>query len=126
MFLGRLADEIAAYAGLTPPAWLLEARVRERAEELGLDASDYAERAAGGVELVLLAERLRVGETRFYRHAPQLSGLRTRVLPALSRERRTLRAWSAGCASGEEAWTLALLLEEAAPGAWQLEATDLS
>ena len=72
---------------------------------------------AGQAALDALAGRLTVGETHFFRVAPQIRMLRAVVLPALigSRaERRRLRIWSAGCATGEEPYTLALLIRERA------------
>ncbi len=61
-----------------------------------------------------LAELLRVGETRFFRDPAQWSALRSALLPSLHGPR--LRALSAGCSTGEEAWTLSMLLDEAARG----------
>jgi chemotaxis protein methyltransferase CheR len=63
-----------------------------------------------------LASALRVGETRFYRDGAQWEALRRHVLPgALARRTpaQPLVALSAGCSTGEEAWTLAMLLREA-------------
>ena len=118
-----LAPLLAARAGLEPPAWALAARVRERAAALGVGDEDYLTRAAADAdELDRLIELLRVGETRFFRHRAQLDALVARVLPAL---RAPVRAWSAGCASGEEAWTLAMLLAERRLP-FELVATDLS
>ena len=118
-----LAPLLAARAGLDPPAWALEARVRERAAALGVSDDDYVARAAADTaELDRLIELLRVGETRFFRHRAQLEALGERVLPQL---RSPVAAWSAGCASGEEAWTLAMLLAERGL-AFELWATDLS
>jgi chemotaxis protein methyltransferase CheR len=68
--------------------------------------------------LVELANALRVGETRFYRDAPQWEALRRGVLPGLWARRpeaQRLVALSAGCSTGEEAWTLGMLLSESAP-----------
>jgi chemotaxis protein methyltransferase CheR len=114
---------LAARAGLDPPAWALQARVRERAAALGLGDDDYLARALGDAdELGRLIELLRVGETRFFRHAKQLEAFAARVLPSL---RAPVNAWSAGCASGEEAWTLAMLLSERGLP-FSLWATDLS
>ena len=128
-----LAALIGAYAGLDPPAWLLEARARERAEELGLDEAGYLGLVKGSGdtaarERATLTERLRVGETRFFRHRAQVEALRTRVVPELfARAARPVRAWSAGCSTGEEAYTLALLMDEASPReAWEVVGTDLS
>ncbi len=131
-----VAERIRAYAGLDPPGWLLEARLDERAKELGLDEAAYLSRAAGddaaaGRELEALSELLRVGETRFFRHRAHVAALEGRVLPERARAAqlagRKLRAWSAGCASGEEAWTLAMLLDAAAPPCgFEVLATDLS
>ncbi|MDB4970544.1 MAG: protein-glutamate O-methyltransferase CheR [Myxococcales bacterium] len=119
----ELALLVREAAGLDPPAWALEARERERAAALGLAEDEYAGRAAGDAgELARLVELLRVGETRFFRHRAQLQALGERVLPSL---RGPVAAWSAGCSSGEEAWTLAILLAERGLP-FSLWATDLS
>jgi chemotaxis protein methyltransferase CheR len=128
----RLAESIGAWAGLDPPPWLLEARVQERAAELGLDQAGYLSLVDGGGEAARrertqLIDRLRVGETRFFRHQAQLEALRAQVLPSLFGRGVPVRVWSAGCASGEEAFTLALLCEEAAPREpWEVIGSDLS
>jgi chemotaxis protein methyltransferase CheR len=121
-------------AGLCPPRWMLLGRARERAAALGVQLPGYLRHHAAGPDLDPLIDALRIGETRFYRHPDQMAWLRER-LPALLRraaaEGRPLRAWSAGCATGEEAWTLAMLLCEAQKGGARPEAatvlgTDLS
>ncbi|HXK17123.1 MAG TPA: CheR family methyltransferase, partial [Polyangiaceae bacterium] len=70
-------------------------------------------------ELVVeLANALRVGETRFYRDAAQWEALRRVVIPALwqgAADAQRIMALSAGCSTGEEAWTLTMLLSEGAP-----------
>jgi chemotaxis protein methyltransferase CheR len=77
----------------------------------------------------LLAE-LTVGETYFFREPSQFQFIRHTVLPEIRQRRghdHVVRAWSAGCASGEEAYSLAiLLLEEGLAGRCRLLATDLS
>lgn len=65
--------------------------------------------------LLALASELTVGETYFFRDAEQLTFLTDQVLPRLITQRapdHVLRIWSAGCSSGEEAYTLAMLLAE--------------
>jgi len=64
-------------------------------------------------ELDALVARLTVGETYFFRHTEAFTALREVVLPDLLerlRHRRSLRIWSAGCANGAEAYSLAILL----------------
>ncbi len=65
-----------------------------------------------------LVNALTVGETHFFRDAAQLDVLYGHVLPQIIERRRslrTLRVWSAGCASGEEPYSIAMLLRELLP-----------
>ena len=84
---------------------------------------------SNGIALEHLLDELRVGETHFMRDPDQLELIRRDVLPALRRRGSSIspRVWSAGCASGEEAYTLAILLEQEGldKGAFVL-GTDLS
>lgn len=66
------------------------------------------------VAFAALIDDLTVGETYFLREAAQIDILRRLVLPDLVQRRgqARLRLWSAGCASGEEAYSLAMLLEQ--------------
>jgi chemotaxis protein methyltransferase CheR len=77
----------------------------------------------------LIAE-LTVGETYFFREPAQFDFIRREVLPEVRRRRgaeHVFRAWSCGCASGEEAYSLAIVLEEEGPARpAYLLATDLS
>ena len=68
----------------------------------------------GDARDTVLAE-LTVGESYFFRDAAQLEILATEILPARVESygpARPLRLWSAGCASGEEPYTLAIMLRE--------------
>ena len=131
----RVGERVAAHAGLHPPGWVLEARLARRlAAQDGLDPGDYAallESADGARELDLLVEALRVGETRFFRHRAHAQAVTQVVLPALAAARADgpVRAWSAGCATGEEPYTLAILLSRGLPAPrYQVSvvATDIS
>ena len=64
-------------------------------------------------ELGTLAEQLTVGETYFFRYREQFAAFAETVLPTLRAEApRPLRILSAGCATGEEPYTLAILARE--------------
>jgi chemotaxis protein methyltransferase CheR len=68
-------------------------------------------------------EALSVSETHFFRIRAQFEALAERVLPALlvaRRGTRRLRLWSAGCSTGEEAWSLAILVERLVPPGWDV------
>lgn len=91
--------------------------VRARMREAGFAdyASYYTHVAAEGtglVEWTTLVDRLTVHETRFFRHPPSLQLIGERWLPEQLRAgARALHAWSIGCASGEEAYSLAMVLD---------------
>jgi chemotaxis protein methyltransferase CheR len=74
-----------------------------------------------------LVDELTVGETHFMRDPAQMELIRREVLPALRGRKPGPRVWSAGCATGEEAYSLAILLEQEGlgDGAFVL-GTDLS
>jgi chemotaxis protein methyltransferase CheR len=77
-----------------------------------------------------LLDALTVRETYFFRHPDQFEELRRRVLPTLhefTRDRSKLRAWSAGCASGEEAYSLAMVFDREGLGEQaQITASDIA
>ncbi len=72
-----------------------------------------------GAELRRLVALLTVGETYFFRNHAQFAELRDLILPEIVERRRTrgrrLRIWSAGCSSGEEPYSVAMLLLELLP-----------
>jgi chemotaxis protein methyltransferase CheR len=65
-------------------------------------------------QLDILVCRLTIGETYFFRERKSFDVLEARILPALINSRRgkeqRLRIWSAGCSTGEEAYSIAILL----------------
>ena len=77
-----------------------------------------------------LAARCTVGETYFFRDPAQLKVIEERILPSLASEApegRPIRIWSAGCATGEEPYTLAILASRLGlADRTQILATDLS
>jgi len=87
-------------------------------------------------ELDLLFKELLIGVTGFFRDRPVWRALQAQVLPQLlagHRDGQALRAWVAGCSTGEEAYTLAMAFREVADAlpdhahsTLQIFATDLS
>jgi chemotaxis protein methyltransferase CheR len=69
----------------------------------------------GEAEWTALEAEITIGETFFFRYAEQFAALRERILPNLLERNsasRSLRIWSAGCATGAEAYSVAILLHE--------------
>lgn len=126
-----IARRLAERAGLELPAWVVEARAAARIEALALTPDAYVtliESPRGSAELDELVEAVRVGETRLFRHRAQIAVLERDIVPALRASgRRAIRVWSAGCAAGEEPYTLAAVLSRLLPNIQiQITATDVS
>ncbi|RKG85661.1 methyltransferase [Corallococcus sp. CA049B] len=88
--------------------------------------------ASGEEELRALLPLVTVGHTEFFRDAKQFRALEQSVLPELlaraRREMRKVSIWSAGCATGEEPYSLALVMAELGALAVEVDlwATDLN
>jgi len=121
----RVSALLHDLAGLAPGAGVdggrrdaLALTVAGRLSATGLaDADTYVLRLAKDTtEQRALLEDTLVGETYFWRNGPQMTALREDLLPRLMRaataQGRRLLAWSAGCSSGEETYTLAMMLSE--------------
>ena len=139
-----LRDLIEAHFGLryeTDTAYLLERRLQPRLLTLQLrsflDYYDYLKNLALPEidrirELEDIYERLATRETYFFRESYQLDVLREILLPQLHSEQprgKRLALWSAGCATGEEVYSLAIqVLESGLFDGWQVQiiGTDLS
>jgi chemotaxis protein methyltransferase CheR len=87
----------------------------------------------GSKERQALLDEVTIPETHFFRNPPQIRALRKYVLPELLRQAaagKKLRVWSAGCSTGEEAYTIAILIRELLPASvdWDIKvlATDVS
>jgi chemotaxis protein methyltransferase CheR len=89
--------------------------------------------ADGATERQALLDEVTIPETHFFRNPPQVRALRKYVLPELLKQAsagKKLRIWSAGCSTGEEAYTVAILIRELLPPQvdWDIKilATDVS
>ncbi len=112
----RLLEERAGLVFRPDQREQVEAAVRRAAARVGGPGALARLAAADDAVLEPLLAEVTVGETYFFRHPEQLAAVRERVLPGLVRRGGAARCWSAGCASGEEAYTLSMLLRESAPG----------
>src|SRR3954465_12802694 len=104
------------FAGYKPAS--LERRVQKRMQTLGVgehpDYLDYLE--VHPEEFEILFNTILINVTTFFRDAGAWEFLAQQVIPELLQrkpEPAPIRVWSAGCASGEEAYTLAIVLAEA-------------
>lgn len=117
----------------------LLSNLRMRMRELGVKSIDeYYQYVTGDgrgrIEWGKLVNRLTVHETRFKRHSASFRLITERFLPAygsLAQQPRTIQAWSVGCATGEEAYTMAMVLEQYLAeqhidGYYSVMATDIS
>ncbi len=104
----------------------LRSAVLEAASSLGLRAAELLDRlrAADAAAIAALVEHSVVGETYFYRHPEQLAALQRHLFA----RPEALRVWCAGCATGEEPYSVAMaLLEGGRAGAGdRILATDVS
>jgi two-component system CheB/CheR fusion protein len=95
----------------------LHRRIHKRMAQLNIRSiSEYVERIRGDEEETNeLLTTVLINVTEFFRDPPAWEVLRESVLPQLLRRLRpgdVFRAWSAGCASGEEAYSLAILIAD--------------
>lgn len=85
----------------------------ERSASCGVEGYLSRLSSAGSeAEWKALAERLTVGETYFLRHPAQLEVLVSKVLPSFAQSRSPIRVLCAGCSTGEEPYSIALLCRE--------------
>lgn len=117
--LSELIQEHCGVALGGDAAFLLERRLAGRLDALGLDSFleyyHYLCYDLGGPEeLAEAVERVTTHETYFFREQFQLDAFQREILPALAARRpsRPVAVWSAGCSTGEEAYTIAMLAAE--------------
>ncbi len=137
----RLAGAIETACGIKMPLskkLLLEGRLRSRLRQLELKSfQDYCDmlfrQDPEGEEFGLVLDLVTTNKTEFFRESRHFEYLERTVLPywlqTLSRAGETYLVWSAGCSSGEEPYTLAMVLSEFAgnnPGfRFAVKATDI-
>ncbi len=118
----------------------LERRLKATAKDLKIDPNISAiyswisKTDFTNTELNTLSANLTIGETYFFRERKALDLFKNKIIPDLINQRRNskkqIKIWSAGCSSGEEPYTLAIILKEYFPelADWDISimATDIS
>ena len=140
----RIRDLIYQVSGIYQPEnkfYLLASRCNVRMKAVGArtprEYLDYLmARPNRDAEMRNLLNEITIGETCLFRSMPQIDALRKVVIPSLAEAKKKLsftklRFWSAGCSTGEEPYTLAMILLEETQTTlkgWTFEvvATDLN
>ncbi len=133
-FQGLIQREAGIFLSEVKEA-LLVGRLSRRLRELGLPTFEAYHRLVqeDEAERVRMLDAICTNETHFFREPRQFEFLERQVFPDWRAEAergertRTVRAWSAACSTGEEPYSVAMLLLDRLPG-WNVEilATDLS
>ena len=120
----QLRDFIYNICGMyfhTTKKYFLESRLVRRMEATGVKTYQeyylFLKSPRGTEELKFLMDEITTNETYFFRNIPQLNALETKILPEIVEIKnkmgfRKLRIWSAASSSGEEAYTMAMILLE--------------
>jgi chemotaxis protein methyltransferase CheR len=121
----RLAQFITSELGIKMPEAkvpMVQSRLMRRVRELGFDSLDrytdyFFNSPEATEERVQFINAITTNKTDFFRESVHFEFLTSTVLPAFVASAgissvRSLRAWSAGCSSGEEPYTLAMVLSE--------------
>lgn len=111
---------------------LVKARLLKRLRVLRIANFDnylkFIERDKSGNEISEMVDVLTTNKTNFFREAEHLNFLRESILPHIKKGK--IRIWSAGCSSGEEAYSIAMVIRDALPEIdnWDVKilATDIS
>lgn len=137
----RLSEFIHGHCGIKMPPVkkvMLEARLQKRLRSLGMDSfKDYCQYLFHSEqreqEIARMIDAVTTNKTDFFREPAHFQCLAETVLPAFAAETggdRPFTVWSAGCSSGEEPYTLAMVLSEFAASCrgfrFTLMATDIS
>ncbi len=136
----KLIYEKAGIYLAAPKRALVDSRLTKRIRELGLDSFaayyHHVVEDRDGAELIQLLDRISTNETHFFREPRQFEFLGNRIVAdwtaeaAAGMRSRRIFVWSAGCSTGEEPYSLAMVLQDHFPpsAGWEIEilATDLS
>jgi chemotaxis protein methyltransferase CheR len=132
--ISRTVAEVAGIQLRAGKEGLVRGRLARRLRQLGhgsfREYLDHVQADASRRELAHMVDLLTTNKTSFFRESAHYDLLRERVLPEFAGAPGGLRLWSAGCSSGEEPYTMAMVLRDALPDAQfraaRVLATDIS
>lgn len=135
-FIAKLLKDRSGLVITRDKAYLLESRLTPVARKRGLKGLDdlvASMRTAGEDLLREVTEAMTTNESFFFRDMKPFDQFKALVLPALIQSRaqkKSFRIWSAACSSGQEAYSLAMIMKEEGPklAGWKIEVvgTDIS
>lgn len=114
---------------------ILDSRLKERLREKNLDSvQDYYKLIMSDKEeMKVFLDSVTTNLTRFFRNQPHFDAFSNYVIPHIIEDKKktgdtTIRIWSAGCSTGEEPYTIAMILADILPPPYkfQITASDLS
>ncbi|MDR1908299.1 MAG: protein-glutamate O-methyltransferase CheR [Spirochaetaceae bacterium] len=114
---------------------ILESRLRERLREnkVATVKEYFSQLSRDKEELKSFLDSITTNLTRFFRNQAHFDCLEKHVIPELMNIKKnsgstTIKIWSAGCSTGEEPYTIAMLLSEILPPPWKYDivASDIS
>jgi chemotaxis protein methyltransferase CheR len=115
---------------------ILESRLKERLREKSVESAKtyFTTISTNEGELKGFLDAITTNLTRFFRNQPHFDALEKHVIPELIKNIKkggtsnVIKIWSAGCSTGEEPYTIAMLLNEILPPPWKYEilASDIS
>jgi len=110
---------------------ILESRLKDRLRKSGLqDIEDYFKLiSTNHEELKILLDAVTTNLTSFFRNKIHFDGFESGVIPEVKKNKaeKKFRVWSAGCSTGEEPYSIAMVLKDKLPD-WKIEivASDIS
>lgn len=118
----KIASFIEKNVGIKMPPekkLMMQSRLNSRLKVLGLNSfKEYIDYVFSGKdtndhELIMLIDTMTTNLTEFFREPQHFDYMRTNVLPEYSKQGRTsIKLWSAGCSTGQEPYTLSIVMSE--------------
>lgn len=105
----------------------MERRLINHYSKRGMKSFDEYYKILDGDERMLLEflDQMTINVTEFFRNPARWEELRRIILPRLAEENGAMKVWSAACSSGEEPYSLAMILQEMNLHHFRIDATDL-